>query len=196
MARRKRNPPMGTGFKIAIALGVGVGIFLITRKVFGATTMGDLTVVPAIDPAWLKKAGVNQRKLNNAAIVEDEFKKSGMPDNLIAAALVNAWTESGWNESAIGDSGHSVGLFQLHDKGGGHGLSMEFRKDPRNNARTILDREVLAKMGTELRQRASEGANVGELAAIFSRDIERPRDKEGNMASRKALAARMFPTMA
>jgi soluble lytic murein transglycosylase-like protein len=42
-------------------------------------------------------------------------------------------SESGGNPDAIGDSGHSVGLFQLHDRGYGYGMG-DARFDPETNA--------------------------------------------------------------
>lgn len=44
--------------------------------------------------------------------------------------------ESHWNPLAVGDSGHSIGLTQLHDGGLGAGLSIEQRQDPRINLGT------------------------------------------------------------
>lgn len=41
--------------------------------------------------------------------------------------------ESGGDPGAVGDSGHSVGLFQLHDQGYGHGMG-DARFDPEANA--------------------------------------------------------------
>jgi hypothetical protein len=173
-----------------IAIAVGVGVALLTRK---ASAMGGATVLAIL--GGLTK-NLNADQAVNAQIIAEEFSAAGLHKRIGAAAIVNAWHESGLRAGAIGDSGHSVGLFQLHDKGGGHGLTVEFRADPRNNTRTILEREVLAKRGDKLRQRAADGAGVGELAAIFSRDIERPANVEGNMTKRKATAEAWFPAMA
>lgn len=45
---------------------------------------------------------------------------------MVAAALL----ESGGDTDAVGDSGHSIGLFQLHDHGLGAGLSVQQRQNP------------------------------------------------------------------
>lgn len=192
----KRNP-ISDGTALVIAIGVGIGVFLISRLASGQSLFGS-GVVGAISPQWLAKKKPSQTQLQNAQIIEDEFRGAGQPDSVIAAALVNSWAESGWsNGPPDGDGGHSIGLFQLNDAGGaGIGLTVEYRRDPRNNTKVILEREVLTRRGNQLRQRAAEGAGVGELAAIFSRDIERPKDKEGNMAARRKLAEAMFPQMA
>jgi hypothetical protein len=138
------------------------------------------------------KKKLDSEQLENASIIEKVFRDAGMPDSVIAAAIVNAYAESNLRAGVTGDSGHSVGLFQLHDRGGGSGMSVEERQDPEINAKTILEREVLAEKGQELLAKAKSGASVAELSAIFSRDIERPRDKEGAMARREKLAEDMF----
>jgi Phage tail lysozyme len=190
MARRRKQRNPSTGIKLAVAAAVGLGVFLFARKAFGA--QADL--LSKMSPKYKKK--LTATKTANVKAIEEVFLSADMPENLIAAAVANSYHESGWNAEAVGDGGHSIGLFQLNDWGAGSGLTVEYRKDPRNNARTILDREVLAKRGKALRDAAAQGTGVGELAAIFSRDIERPADKEGNMASRKALAEAMFPSLA
>jgi hypothetical protein len=54
--------------------------------------------------------------------------KYGVPPEFILP-LIQA--ESGGNQYAVGDGGHSVGLFQLYDKGGvGTGYTVEQRHDP------------------------------------------------------------------
>ncbi len=58
----------------------------------------------------------------------EEFQIS---ETFITAVML---AESGGNPNAVGDNGHSVGLFQLHDQGMGHGLG-DKRYDPEINAR-------------------------------------------------------------
>ena len=141
---------------------------------------------------------LNDSQRANARIIEEVFKEmltsAGIPRESIAkitaAAIANAYRESGLRNENVGDGGASIGLFQLHERGAGEGLSVEYRRDPYNNTRTIIEREVLAKRGRTLIARANAGASVAELAAIFSRDIERPRDKIGamNRSANRALA--------
>lgn len=147
-------------------------------------------VLPLLAPKYR-----SERNDRMVGIIQTEFAKHGLGATAIAAAVANAYAESGLNPLASGDGGHSIGLFQLNDWGAGHGLSVAYRQDPTNNARTILSREVLASAGKTLRARAAAGAGVGELAAIFARDIERPADKAGAMASRASLAEAMFPAL-
>ncbi|MBI5754524.1 hypothetical protein HZA40_05295 [Candidatus Peregrinibacteria bacterium] len=136
----------------------------------------------------------------NAEIIEKVFKEGlegkGIPPEgvakIIAAAIVNAYKESKLNAGAIGDHGNSVGLFQLNIAGAGHGMSVEARQDPTTNAKTILDREVLGNYGRVLISRATAGATLTELTALFSRYIERPRDVYASMQARSKAALRMF----
>ncbi|MDZ7728571.1 MAG: transglycosylase SLT domain-containing protein [Dehalococcoidia bacterium] len=57
-------------------------------------------------------------------------KKHNVPPLFLKAVMIG---ESGGDPSAIGDNGHSVGLFQLHDQGYGHGMG-DTRFDPEVNA--------------------------------------------------------------
>ena len=54
-----------------------------------------------------------------------------VPENFITAVML---AESGGDPNAVGDSGHSVGLFQLHDRGMGAGMGDD-RYNPEKNAR-------------------------------------------------------------
>lgn len=47
--------------------------------------------------------------------------------------------ESGWNPNAVGDSGHAIGLLQLHDAGLGRGMTRDERLDPETNLRRGID---------------------------------------------------------
>lgn len=57
-------------------------------------------------------------------------KKYNVPPLFLKAVMLS---ESGGRPDAIGDSGHSVGLFQLHDQGYGAGMG-DARFDPEVNA--------------------------------------------------------------
>lgn len=143
------------------------------------------------------KIPLDSSQLANAKIIEEVFEemlKSRVPERenrakIIAAAIVNAYRESSLRAEVAGDNGASVGLFQLHERGAGKGLSVEYRQDPRNNTKTIIEREVLAESGQTLIARANAGASVAELSAIFAAKIERPRDRIGAMrrSAKKAL---------
>lgn len=156
------------------------------------------------------KISLSGSQKENAKIIEKVFKESlqgkGLSDEeiakIIAAAIVNSYKESRLNASnRTGDGGHSIGLFQVNDAGGAGAYllktmsreeSIIYRQNPENNCRIILEREILKGFGKTLLARAKAGASVTELAAIFSRDIERPRDKLGAMQGRAKQALKMF----
>ena len=57
-------------------------------------------------------------------------QKHHVPPLFLKAVML---IESGGRPDAVGDGGHSVGLFQLHDQGYGHGMG-DSRFDPEANA--------------------------------------------------------------
>ncbi len=57
-------------------------------------------------------------------------QKHNVPPLFLKAVML---IESGGRPDAVGDGGHSVGLFQLHDQGYGHGMG-DSRFDPEANA--------------------------------------------------------------
>jgi len=171
---------------------IGLPAILAAAGAYLLLTQGQTTdILRLVAPKYRSER--NDRMMQ---IIATEFAAAGLPANAIAAAIVNSYAESGLNPTIPGDGGHSIGLFQLNDWGAGQGLSVEFRQDPVNNTKTILQREVLTGRGATFRRRAKEGASVAELAAIFARDIERPADKAGAMKTRSALAIQMFPSLA
>lgn len=56
--------------------------------------------------------------------------KYNVPWQFLKAVMIS---ESGGRPDAVGDNGHSVGLFQLHDRGYGSGMG-DARYDPETNA--------------------------------------------------------------
>jgi len=135
--------------------------------------------------------GLNSGQRANARIIEREFSAAGFGSPVVAAAIINALAESMLNNEAVGDGGSSVGLFQLHERGGGHGMSVEDRKNPTLNTRRIIDQAKKAK-GFMAKVHAGV-TSVPELAAAFSTYVERPADKPGNEVKRAAMVARYFP---
>ena len=168
---------------------VGLAIAGAVLLLFGGSTRATANVLPLLVKKYRSER--NDRMIN---IIQSEFAQAGFGANAIAAAVTNAYAESGLNPLASGDGGHSIGLFQLNDWGAGAGMTVAYRHDPTNNTRGIL-RVVKGKFGADFRRRAAEGAQADELAAIFARDIERPADREGAAKSRAALARAMFPAL-
>jgi hypothetical protein len=143
--------------------------------------------IPAYNTSVLRTA----EQQTMVAIIDREFAAAGWKSSVIQAAIVNAYAESGLNPRAIGDGGKSVGLFQLHEKGGGAGMSTAQRQDPTLNTRRIIEETARA---LSFRAIAASTDDVPTLAAAFSTYVERPADKAGEEARRRDLAARIFPT--
>lgn len=142
---------------------------------------------------------IPEDRLDNVDIIEREFKAAGYSTSLSAAAVVNAYAESKLNAKASGDSGNSIGLFQLHSKGGGLGMSVEDRQDPVINTRRIIEIITEPKngnFGKTLREMEAEGVtDIAELTAVFCRDIERPKFTTLEMTKRRELAKKLFPSL-
>lgn len=176
---------------LTIALGLAAAWALLSG---GGTPVAD-----SVADKWIGDSQAAPRALRRKAMraVEREFRAAGIVyPPAIAAALVNAKAESGLNPLAIGDSGASVGMFQLNKWGAGHDMTVEARQDPAVNAQTMLQREVLAKTGRRFREAIERRADVGELAYLFCYDLERPKNREGDAKERAALARAMFPQYA
>lgn len=135
--------------------------------------------------------GLSSAQAGMVDLIEREFTSAGYALPVAAAAVVNAYAESSLNPLAIGDSGRSVGLFQLNIRGAGAGMTTAARQDPTTNARTLITRErsALGKVAAA----AAAGEGIPRLAALFSTYVERPSNKALSEAYRSALALRLFP---
>jgi hypothetical protein len=117
--------------------------------------------------------------LNNARVacdVERQLRRAGWGDELVTGALANAWHESHWNPSAVGDSGHAVGFWQLHDRGLGHGMGAKRLSPLRSTAKIIRSAERQKLTSRDFR-------TPGQAADIFCRKVMRP--KRSDIAGRK-----------
>jgi hypothetical protein len=146
-----------------------------------------------------------EQRLEAARIIVREFLAAGYPIQLALAAVVNANVESRLARGAIGDSGKSVGLFQLHESGGGYGMTVEQRKDPVANTRRIIEQTQAAWTKTSgkdlatnttltaesLKSAVERKASVATLAGLFGFHVERPYDLKKALA-RSEESKRMF----
>lgn len=104
------------------------------------------------------------------AVIATEAHSMAM-DWLVPAAVANAYAESRLDPGAVGDGGLSVGLFQLHARGGGAGMSVSERVVPELNARRIFE-IVAGPQGAAVRAARGEATHA-ELARLFAHHIER-----------------------
>jgi hypothetical protein len=139
------------------------------------------------------------QRVKNANLIVAEFMRRGYPLGIALAAVVNARHESDLSNYAAGDSGRSIGLFQLYDSGAGKGMTIEERQDPYNNTKRIIEEtDIYGKRSysdgrTNLMTAYANGASIAELAVIFGRDIERPKNKG---VGRDKTARSLFPMIA
>lgn len=123
-----------------------------------------------------------------AYIIEREMQAEGIHPDIIAAALVNAHAESGFDPNAVGDKGNSVGLFQLNIKGAGAGMTVEQRKDPVQNTKRII--EVYRKVQSRVDAGIGDIAKATELWCIH---VEIPSNKYAKGLVRAAIAKQTYP---
>ncbi|MDP8921926.1 MAG: peptidoglycan DD-metalloendopeptidase family protein [Chloroflexota bacterium] len=99
------------------------------------------------------------------ALVRGHGADSGLDRIMVAAALA----ESGGNTEAVGDGGHSIGLWQMHDQGLGAGMSREDRHDP-----DIACRRMLPEFRRVHEDSIAKGFSGRSLAARTYIFTERP----------------------
>jgi len=182
---------------IAIAGIVVVG--LVGVGVLAATAIGVGLVVSSrrYTLELVKLLAVEQADM--AARIATRAHAHGLSATLAGALVANAYQESRLNPAALGDRDqngvyHAAGLFQLNDarpSAMGYGMTLAARQDPDTN----IDRFLAALLGPDgaaVRQAADSGASMAELAALISRDLERPANEAGEMAARSAAAVQLF----
>lgn len=127
-------------------------------------------------------------------IILEEFRAAGFHRGVALAAVANAWAESGFNPNAVGDSGRSVGLFQLHEAGVGSGMSVEARRDPHTNARTMANWGLREPRFMSVVN--DPAASLHDLTYAFTVYLERPVNSHEHGLSRAAWAERNYPDAA
>ena len=168
-------------------------------------------------------------QLENSRIIYNSLTSYGFSDLIAKAAIVNAYAESGLRSSAVGDSGNSIGLFQVHRNGAATlvsknnpKLASEFNKTrelykrirPGKFNKSFADSRLASgdirfspEQNTAIIAKVLEGGfgrrfqnelqgvnDIPTAAALFSKHIERPKNKELAMKKRYQLAKKMFPT--
>jgi murein DD-endopeptidase MepM/ murein hydrolase activator NlpD len=118
----------------------GAGIFGYGRAgMFDAGERARMAQIIATARSVLAPVSTSSAPVSLPGLPENRFKEllAGLArefdvsENFITAVM---FAESGGDPRAVGDNGHSVGLFQLHDRGMGHGMGDD-RYDPEKNAR-------------------------------------------------------------
>ena len=223
----KRNPELTPKQKRNLVWGVTAAVgalwLLWPKKSYASGgPMSDFTeeseLLKVINPAYLKFSASSAKKWpharwggvptdvarKNVALIDKMMKDEGYPLAARAAAVVNAYYESGFNHLAVGDNGASIGLFQLNKWGGGIGMTPEQRAIPETNIMRMLDsiggRPVPKKpdgIALKFKKLVDSGeTSVSKLAGAFCRYFERPADTEGATANRSNAAKKMFKALA
>lgn len=123
-------------------------------------------------------------------IIEKQFDEMEIPDNITAAAIVNAYAESGLDSEIIGDGGDSIGVFQLNINGLGHKLTNDMKSNLYTNS-NIVGLQVLKNR--TLLDADKNNKDIAYLTGIFTKEIMRPKNKEEKAEYRSRLAQQIFP---
>jgi hypothetical protein len=99
------------------------------------------------------------------ALVRHHGAGEGLDVIVVGAAL----TESGGNTEAVGDNGHSIGLWQMHDQGLGAGMTREQRHDPDSACQRMLPE--FDRVHTDSISQGFSGRTLAARTYIFT---ERP----------------------
>lgn len=149
-----------------------------------------------IDTGYCKQSvsdiavGLTQEQREVSHVIENELKEMEIPDNIIAASIVNAVAESNLNPNAAGDGGDSIGAFQLNINGLGRKLTVHERQNLYTTS-NVIGIQILKN--DKLFQLEEDSATIAELTASFTQHIMNPSNIEENKKHRIELAKKMFP---
>lgn len=116
-----------------------------------------------------KTSSLTAEQQRGARAIIEVFTKYGLDP---AVGIAVALSESNLRPGAIGDGGHSVGLFQLNDLGAGAGMSVAQRSDPYFNAGVAA--RAMVRLG-------GRGLSTADAVALMVRKFERPADIPGRV---------------
>lgn len=117
-----------------------------------------------------------------ARLIATAFAQSrfGFPQQV--AAIANAIRESNLNPGAVGDSGVSIGLFQLNTRAGmGVGHEIDKLKDPNENISIVI-------AAARAVPKFVNASNVADAVDAFVRSIEIPAHMQDEIVARTAIA--------
>lgn len=124
-----------------------------------------------------------------ACEIERAMMKEGFEQQMIKAALLNAYAESEFNPRASGDKGKSKGVFQLHKNGLGHKMTDEERYDVKLSVKRI---SIAIRKSLVLKRAIENGAKSDKLTELFCTEIMRPKNKYVRAGQRKKLESKLF----
>lgn len=150
-------------------------------EISGTCEVGEITITPNY-PIYDVPDSYSKQALCVA------LKGAGFSDEGVAALMVNASRESGFNPNAQGDSGTSYGLFQWHNDRKQN--LFDFANERFGGRYYAVDTQVAFLIHElndypELRSALMYGNNTAvELSTMFCLDFERPQNKEQSCPKR------------
>ncbi len=150
---------------------------------------GDLPVTNLIKSRSKIKLSENQYDM--IKLIEKMFIENGFTPMSVVGAVANAIEESSLDPKAIGDSGKSVGLFQLKSPGGaGEGMTVAERQDPVKNITRIM--KVAKDTPEFMSHMRSYPDDPQILAASWCRYVEKPKDRLGGRFERAETVRKLL----
>ncbi|NEH82928.1 hypothetical protein GR226_04145 [Rhizobium leguminosarum] len=145
--------------------------------------------IPNLDINFNSPLIKSSRKAN-AMLIASKFNSAGYGSLQQITAIANAIAESNLNEKAVGDHGHSHGLFQLNQSGGvGRGFRDQELQDPARNIEIMLDHIAANEKAADRVFRAA--TSLLAAVTVFVRNFERPADQPRAIADRVGIARRL-----
>ncbi len=136
------------------------------------------------------ETGLEKNQVKVAIHLEQVLIDNGITPRLARAATVNALAESNLDPNVIGDSGNSVGVFQLNRRGMGKNMSIESRKDVTVSSIKVANAMRKDKVMMSLQERC---ASIDEMIRQFTLRIMRPSNKVKKSLQRVKLAKKVIP---
>ena len=132
--------------------------------------------------AKLDLSNLSPSERHYAELIAKDFADAGHGRVQQAAAVADAIAESNLDPTAVGDDGHSIGLFQANRDGGlGTGHSVATLENPQTNIRIALD-------AAERHSAFADAKTIDRAVGAFVSDVERPADTPGQTAERAQIA--------
>jgi murein DD-endopeptidase MepM/ murein hydrolase activator NlpD len=141
---------------------------------------GNLSPRATLEPLYAGRAnqssasGAQPQQQLQRGIVQIAMDAGASPD-LAAIMAASALVESSGRPDAVGDGGASVGLWQLHERGAGAGMSREERMNPDRAAQRMVPEFQRAYAAAQAR-----GLQGVELGVATHLGAERPKDQAPN----------------
>lgn len=162
--------------------------FRVTRVAMIRVRGSEAAVAGAANSFDLTAAGVAREFQPMGDRIVDRFRRAGLGKHQhLLAALANAIAESGLDHNAVAKGGEqSFGLFQCNRTHGlGIGFTVEQLKDPDTNIGIIV--KAARAVSTFVAASSMEAA-----VDAFVQFIERPKDRDGAVRARLAIANKLL----